>query len=203
MLKKLFLTGVSLAFSGSMAFAAADNVKAEAPEVTPCPSCFFTYSTGPYIGLDLGGRSNYISAPAAYKGLETTLLLGYTAMLGDAFYLSIEAFGQDSASLQDYRSRVGAEPLGAKSTWGYGLSLLPGLLLNDRVLGYLRFGVVSTRFTNVNNTAIGGQAGVGLQTPISKHFDLRAEYTYTFYNSISQLGNPKADLFNLGVVYHF
>lgn len=161
----------------------------------PCATSLF--STGAYVGFGIGSRINYLSNTATFNGIEGNIFGGY-GMAWDQVYAAVEIFAQDTAELSNYRNNVS----NASSTWGYGLSVLPGYMINDSVLGYLRLGVVSTRFSAGNNSATGGQAGFGLQTALSNSWDLRGEYVYSFYKSIRS-GNPKAQQFNLGLVYKF
>ncbi len=163
-------------------------------EVQPMPAPHYYYN-GPYLGVSLGDRVNYTSTPTVYNGLEGNLSAGY-AFVMESFYFAGEIFVGDSAVLQNYANNGSA-----RSTWSYGLSLIPGILMNDTVLGYLRLGILNTNFTTNNNNATGGQVGLGLQTAITERWDLRGEYIYDFYRSVSYIGNPKSAQFNLGLVY--
>jgi opacity protein-like surface antigen len=166
-----------------------------APTATPCATSPF--ATGAYVGFGVGSRINYLSNAATFNAVEGSIFGGY-GMMWDQVYGALEIFAHDEAELSNHRNDVGS----ASSTWGYGISVLPGYMINDSVLGYLRLGVVSTRFSTGNNSVTGGQAGFGLQTALSSSWDLRGEYVYSFYNSIRS-GNPKAQQFNLGLVYKF
>lgn len=165
----------------------------------PCPACVHTtFNTGAYVGFGVGSRVNYLSAPAVYTGVEGTLFAGYS-MLWDQVYGALEIFGQDSAEVNNYNQpSLG----GATSSWGYGLSVIPGYLISDNVLGYLRLGVVNTRFTTGNQNTTGGQVGLGMQTALTNCWDLRGEWVYSFYNSI-RIGVPRSQQFNLGLLYKF
>jgi len=167
----------------------------------PCPAnvCPNPFMGGAYLGFSVASRVNYTSSPAVYNGLEGTLLGGY-GWLWDQWYAALEIFVQDSTQITNNTSSVGS----AKSSWGYGLSILPGYMLVDNVLGYLRLGIVETRFSTRSSNLLGGQIGLGLDTALCNNWDLRAEYVYSFYNSISNHGgNPKSQQFNLGLVYKF
>ncbi|HSW71331.1 MAG TPA: outer membrane beta-barrel protein, partial [Gammaproteobacteria bacterium] len=165
----------------------------------PCPTCPAPFMAGAYLGLSVGSIINYTTAPAVYNGLEGTLFGGY-GWLWDQVYGGLEIFVQDSVAITNNTSALGS----AKSTWGYGLSILPGYLLTDNVLGYLRLGVARTRFSTGNSTVTGGQLGLGLDTALCNNWDLRGEYVYSFYNSLSNHGgSPKSQQFNLGLIYKF
>jgi len=170
-------------------------------EVAPaaCPACeHVNFNTGAYVGLGVGSRINYLSVPAAFTAVEGNLFAGYSA-LWDQMYGAIEIFVQDDAEIHNYRSRTRGS---IATSWGYGLSVIPGYLITDNVLGYLRLGVVNTHFTNNSRNATGGQVGLGLETALTNSWDLRGEWVYSSYNSVSN-GVPRSQQFNLGLLYKF
>ena len=202
MLKKLVIASAVLAASTSVVFAG-PSYKGEAmPQPAPCP--VYTYSTGPYLGFSVGDRTNMSSYSGAFKGADFTLSGGYGAMLTPDFYLAGEVFVLDTAKVSDYALN---NTVSLQSTWGYGASILPGYMINERVLGYLRGGVIRTRFNNQSGNATGGTFGLGLQTPLDHNWDLRAEYDWSWYNKVSGsavgVGSPRTTLFNVGIVYKF
>lgn len=177
MLKRTLLAGLALTLSSSFAFAAGTM----------------------YIGGSVGEATNTSETQNVnYRGLPLTLNAGYGALLSQNFYLAGEAFGVlGSASLNDN---------GLKSTYGYGLSLLPGIMLGDHTMTYVRMGFVRSRFTpNISNNrnVNGGQLGLGLQLGLTQNLDLRGEYIFTAYQSFSGVASPKQDAFNIGVIYKF
>lgn len=179
------------------------NYKGEvvpAPVNTPCPSCAHNpLTSGLYLGLGIGSRVNYTNnTPTAYTGLQGTVLGGYS-MNWDDFYTGLEIFIQDNMQINNYSTSRGS----AKSSWGYGFSVLPGYLIADNVLGFARLGIISTRFSTGNTMATGGQVGLGMQTALCMNWDLRGEYIYSFYNSLTSgtVGNPKSQEYNLSLIY--
>lgn len=174
------------------------------PPVTDFPCKTTVFIPGPYVGLNPGLLTNYNRTSSVYKALEGTLFVGY-AMLDSNFYLAAEIFVQHSATLQNYRNDLNnnLNPIGLKTGLGGGLSILPGFILADTLLGYLRIGALGTHFNDIAQTAAGGQVGLGLQAIVSDSWDLRAEYSYTFYQSLSNLGSPRSDAFRLGLLYKF
>lgn len=167
----------------------------------PCPTCPPPFTAGAYVGLGVGSLLNYSSKPAAYNGFQGTLFGGY-GWLWDQWYGALEVFIQDSAQITNYTAQNTAG--NAKSSWGYGLSVLPGYTILENVLAYLRLGVVETRFSAGNSWATGGQLGLGMETVLCNNWDLRGEYVYSFYNSLSNNnGNPKSQQFNLELLYKF
>lgn len=219
MLKRLTIASVILV--ATTHFACADTVghvhrkvtyKGETINYAPPPisaplpqSAHFAWGGGPYLGLNLGVRTNYTSNPVAYKGLEGTLTAGFGVLMKSGFYIGEEVFAADGVQLQNYSDS--AE--GGKSSWSIGLSVLPGYLILDNLIGYLRLGVVKTYFSS-NGSYNGGQVGLGLEAALSENWDLRSEYIYSFYGTESscssepgELGSVKSDQFNVGLIYKF
>ena len=196
MFKKLVIASVVLAASSSVAFAG-HNYKGDYKGEMPCPA--YQYMTGPYVGLSVGPRVNYAGDPAIYKGFEGTVSAGYGAMWYPSYYLAGEIFGASSANLDNYKNATG---LSVRSSWSYGASLIPGIMITDHVLGYVRGGVVRTRFKDISTNRTGWQLGIGGQTNVYENWDLRGEYVYSQYGSVvTNLGRIRSDQFNLGVVY--
>jgi opacity protein-like surface antigen len=222
MLKRLSIAGIIFAASTNLVFADTlahahpqprrMHYKGEVfapPPAPPAPTySHFSFGGGAYVGVDLGLRTNYSSNPSVYKGLEGTILGGFGYLSRSGFYIAEEVFAADGFQLQGYSNNNNGKP-GVKSSWSLGLSILPGYLILDNVLAYGRLGVVKTYFSNSGGNANGGQVGLGLQTALTESWDLRGEYIYSFYSSVS--GNctsppdsaVKADQFNMGLIYKF
>ena len=203
MFKKLLITSAVLAVSSTIAYAG--NYKGERDykgemSAAPCPT--YQFAAGPYLGLSVGPRNNYSGGPTVYKGIEGTLSGGYAGMINPSFYLAGEIFVADSAQLKDFKSAVVAGA-GSKTSWSWGASLIPGYMLTDYVLGYVRVGGISSRFPDMSTRASAWQLGLGGQTNVYQNWDIRTEYVYSGYRSINNLGKPAADQFNFGVVYKF
>jgi len=152
----------------------------------------------PYIGLSIGERTN-TNKYFNYRGIPGDLFVGYGANLGQGFYLAGELISTfATATINDN---------GLKSTWGVGISLIPGLMISEHTMAYFRLGYVRTQFqpkTTSNKTLNGGQLGFGLQTSLLQNWDLRGEYTYSNYSSLKGGGgNPSSDEFSLGLIYKF
>jgi opacity protein-like surface antigen len=175
------------------------------PPLEPLPCMTYTFNPGFYLGINPGLRTNYSPpAIATYKAFEGTVFGGYT-FTATSFYFAAEIDASHSAALQNYSNRLSlnanGNPVGLKTTWGVGLSLLPGYVLSDTLLAYLRLGSATTHFQDVARTKTGGQVGIGLQGTVSERWDLRAEYVYSFYPSLPVLGNPRSDEWRFGLVY--
>ncbi len=219
MLKQIAIAGIILAATAHIISAHANGkhnshgmykgmYKGESflpPEPALPQAAHFSFGGGPYLGLSLGARTNYTSNPVAYKGIEGTLTAGFGILARNGFYIAEEIFVGDGFQVQNYSDS--AE--GAKSSWSIGLSLLPGYLILDNLLGYLRIGVVKTHFSS-DGSNNGGQVGLGLENALTENWDLRGEYIYSFYQSSGNcspengaLGSVKSDQFNIGLIYKF
>ncbi|OGT63109.1 MAG: hypothetical protein A3E85_03980 [Gammaproteobacteria bacterium RIFCSPHIGHO2_12_FULL_45_12] len=155
-------------------------------------------NTAPYVGASLGVSTNTTDSTARpnSRGVPLSVLAGYGGVITQSVYLAGEvtgtlATGQLSAN-------------GMKSTYGYGVSLLPGVMLHDHFLAFARVGVVRTNFNSGNNLSTGAEAGLGMQTSLTQNVELRGEYDFTAYHRVSTVGaSPKADAFLVSLVYLF
>lgn len=154
-------------------------------------------NAGLYIGPTLMVRDT-IATNSTVRESGLRLSLGYGDFVAPSFYLAGELFAIPGSILLKNNTSSGSS---ARNTYSYGASLIPGVSLTDTVLGYMRLGVVESRFTSASTTAAGGQAGVGLQTGLTPSWDLRMEYVYTMYRHISNIGSPKSDWMGLGLTY--
>lgn len=208
MLRKLLIASAVLAATSSIAFA--HNYKGDYKgEAAPAPCPSYSFAAGPYIGLSVGPRTNYSNIAAVYKGFEGTLSGGYAMMMNPVFYLGGEIFVADSANIKDFKGpqQYYVNPAfthdGVRTSWSYGISIIPGYMITDHVLAYVRAGAVRTRFSDANANATAWQLGVGAQTNVYQNWDVRGEYVYSGYGSVNFIGKPASDQFNLGVVYKF
>lgn len=197
MFKKLLIASAVLVMGSSVSFAGKHHYKGEdyKGERMVCPTYQFT--AGPYLGLSVGPRTNYTGTPTVYKAIEGTLSAGWAGMLDPMWYLAAEIFVGDSAQIEDYKNSGN----GVKSTWSYGLDIIPGFMITDHVLAYLRAGVIETRFQDQGQNKTGWQVGLGGQTNVYQNWDIRGEYVYSGYGKVSGIGKVSADQFNFGVVY--
>lgn len=183
MLKKLIIAAAALALTSGLAHA----------------------SGAPYIGASIGEATNTTNTENSsytgvrnYRGVPFMVNAGYGALLSQNLYFGGEIFGTlGTLTLNDN---------GLKSTYGYGASILPGILLGEHTLTYARLGLVRSRFTpsaSSNRSVNGGQLGLGMQLGLTQNVDLRGEYVFTAYQSFSGISTPRQDQFNLGLVYKF
>ena len=117
----------------------------------------------------------------------------------DCFYLAGEVFLIPGSYTMYEFNNVRSQS--ARTTYAYGVSFLPGLLLTETVSVFLRGSYIATRFWGPDVMKNGGEFGVGLQSDLTKNWTLRGEYIFTAYSSLSYLGSPKSDLFGIGLIY--
>lgn len=180
-------------------------------------SCQLQASPAPYVGGSIGIITNttqnlftniinsqgfLISTPGNFRGLPFNAFLGYGGLVSQNCYLSGEIGGTvGTATLSNGQ---------LKTSYGYGASLLPGLILSDFTMGYARLGVVRSRFSDQGQTVTGGQLGAGIQTNLTQNIDIRVEYVFTAYQSFNgsaggygHVDAPRSDACNLGLIYKF
>lgn len=154
-----------------------------------------TANTAPYIGASTGITTN-TNWMANSRGAPFNVFVGYGGIVTQSIYLAGEVIGTLwTAQLADHYMQ---------SSYGYGASIIPGLMLSNHTMAFGRLGAVRTHFTfNGTGMSTGGQAGLGLQTTLTQNVDLRGEYDYTAYNTVNGLSSPRADAFSVGLIYKF
>ncbi len=209
MFNKLLVASVVLAAStGAFAANYKGDYKGEAAPV--CPSCTYTYQAAPYVGVGLGNFVTYSGRGAVQNAISGNINAGYAAMINPMFYLAGEALIEGDANVKNYTrvSTTAAASASARSNWGYGLSIIPGYMVTDHVLGFARLGAVRSRFNDQGVWSTGWQVGLGLQTNVYQNWDMRAEYDYTNYNRVNGsnnggIGKPQRNQAVLGLIYKF
>jgi opacity protein-like surface antigen len=138
---------------------------------------------------------------ASFRGLHGRASLGY-ADWSNKYYMAGELF-YIPATMTLSDTRGNAEGPTTKASNSFGASLLPGTLLYKEILGYLRLGLISSRFVAPNSMKLGAQLGFGLQTQVTSQLALRGEYIYTAYGSVAKIGTPNSNEFGVGFIYFF
>lgn len=152
----------------------------------------------PYVGAGLGINTNTANNVAgSYRGVPFNVFAGYGGVLDQSFYLAGEVSGTVGTAEVANNGTV-------KTTYGYGASVLPGVMLSDHTLAFARAGVVRTHFSNFSNhMQTGGQFGLGLQTGLTQNVDLRGEYDFTAYRSSGSNPAARSDAATASLVYKF
>jgi len=165
-------------------------------------------NTSPYIGAGLGITANTANNQlyGSYRGVPLSVFAGYGGVVSQNFYLAGELTGTIGTGEISNQGVV-------KTSYGYGGSVIPGVLLSDHTLAFARVGVVRTHFPQVNLQTIstsrnqtGGQFGLGLQTSLTQNVDVRGEYDFIAYRSINAgnfSSNPRSDVATASLVYKF
>ena len=135
-----------------------------------------------------------------YFGYLPELSAGYDKKW-EKYYLSGEVFVVPFSGT--LHNSVNPQATSTDTASGFGASVLPGVLITARSVGFLRAGLIQMRFAGPNRAATGAQLGIGLLTPMSDTWDFRAEYVYTTYRSVTDLGSPTSNMIGAGLVYHF
>jgi opacity protein-like surface antigen len=204
MFKKMLIASAVLVATSSVVFAG-HSYKGEykGEQAAPCPT--YSFAAGPYLGLSLGSTVNGSGAPTYFQGVTGTLSAGWGMMASPMFYLAGELFGSGTASVKNFSSSpTAAANQGAKETWSWGLSFIPGFMVTDHVLLYGRLGGQQTRFKDAGVNKTGWHVGLGGQTNVYQNWDLRGEYVLSQYRSVSsQVGRVVSNKVNIGVVYKF
>ncbi len=201
-----------------------ENYKGEVAEPCPPPAMLLG---GFYVGAQVGYDNYRVNvtdpdAPASMKmsvpGWLAGLYLGYGQYF-NTWYLGGEIFGNwDNANNTD---SVETARLKFQANANYGLSLLPGVRVNDTTLAYLRLGwnwanlkgketdsappAFSSSKTNTSN---GFQWGIGLETLLVGNWSVRGEVNHTGFTSFSNKTssakfNPSDTQVLAGITYHF
>ncbi len=160
-----------------------------------------TANSAPYVGTSLGINSNTSThanggSGGAYRGIPLKVFAGYGGIISETFYLAGELTAILGSAEISNKNHM-------KTSFGYGLSALPGVMVNDETLAFARVGYVRSRFANVTKMSNGAQLGFGMQTSMTQHLDLRGEYDFTSYSDAGAIQSPRSDEFDLGVVYKF
>ncbi len=171
-------------------------------------SSYFGLSSGVLVNTsdNVGAHGTDVSN---FRGMPLTLSVGYGFDVNSTFSLGGEAFftpttGKLNSSYGNYLS----------TTYGYGLSFIPGIQLSEHTVAYARLGWIGTHFQNQSSNANGGQFGLGLKTSVTQNWDARVEYdiaSYEIDKTWHDRWNPfhsrtstiRADQFMFGAVYRF
>lgn len=177
-----------------------------------------TIQPGGYLGMTTGATTNMVGEPAVYVGWQGTVFGGFSVYALPWLNIAGEVFGSDNGEWK--QAHVTPLP-SAKSGWSYGVSAMPGVLVNDTSLLYVRLGMLWSRFyPNVPRvippvidaakgyypsfTNYGMQVGLGLQSKIYQHLEMRLEWDYAPHEHKLELADRARmynQQFNVGLVY--
>jgi hypothetical protein len=176
-------------------------------------------SVVPYVGiklaLDSGSWDFHNAADDTFHYGSNGEAIGIFGGLGEVFaqkyYVGGELFLNDSSTKTANKVIGLGTTARLRTTYSFGLSILPGIMLSPDTMLFARAGLVETQFIltqkpggEQHTLATGGQAGIGLALSLGKNLDLRGEYTYSAYARFSRLGNkvsPRSNELSFGFVY--
>jgi len=227
----------------------ATNYKGEAsykgePMPVPCPqplilkdgfylgaqALYDSYRTRVTSAATIGAISAASTNVIASNGWGGGIFGGYGMYFNNLYYLAGEIFVNGTSASQSESSIVTTAAGAATSINGtvsvgasWGVSVLPGLKLNDSSLGYIRLGYEQAKIraqgsattttgggasvsASKNNWQGGFNYGVGIETAVYQNVSVRTEYNHTSYSSFSNAVtsvNPSDNQFTLGLIYHF
>ena len=164
---------------------------------------YYSFKAGPYLGASIGGITNVAGLPpSAYKGFSGIISGGLAHIDYQNVYFAGEFWGDTSTTSKNF-PRGTIRTTSIRSSWAWGFDILPGVAFNDQhVLAYVRLGVLTRRFSDINQQKAGVRIGLGGQTNLYKNLDIRAEYIYAQFKHTS-VGIPISDQYNLGLVLKF
>ena len=195
------------------------------------PTIAFASSfNGPYIGIQGGYESFNIdstlvgagalagdSANTTFggDGLNGGIFAGYGQKMGST-YLGIELEADAGGASSKNSIKVGGTTAEADASHQYdlGASIRAGYFLNNDTMLYGRVGGVNSKF-NTNGTTNpsfnGVRFGFGSETAISSNITIRADWSYTDYQSKSWSDSsgdkltvsPTSNTFRVGLAYNF
>lgn len=149
----------------------------------------------PYVGGSIGIASNSGKNVSGHaRNVPVSAFAGYGGLVNQNIYLGGEVFGTLAAK------KFNGNAL--QTRYGFGASVIPGVMISDHTLAFARAGVVRTRFKGANKGRNGAQIGLGLQTSLTQNVDIRGEYDYTRYRAINNY-KPQTNAFTVGLVYKF
>lgn len=150
-----------------------------------------------YLGPTLFVVDNQASN-SSFRGVYPRLMFGYSDVFED-LYIAAEAFVVGSTFTLD--DNTPNSHYSTKTTQSYGLAIIPGFSINNTTMGFFRLGVITSKFSGPSVYGSGVQWGAGIETVLTPYWDVRAEYNYTTYRTVSNLGAVKSDQVGLGLVY--
>lgn len=150
-----------------------------------------------------------------FEGLSPRLAGGYRMGFDDWYFVAGELYvGGTIVSIIDHKGpettifvngkRVQLnEDISLKNTYVYGLSFIPGLVLDANLLGFLRIGAVGTKFKQSGGNVWGYQVGIGLEVSATDKINIRGEFDYNQYQNTNNINTPKSYEYSLGAIYKF
>jgi|SRR5579885_217354 opacity protein-like surface antigen len=165
---------------------------------------FVTSLSTAYAGAFYAGPAfeydDFRAGHVRYSGIYPIVFGGYGDWVRDWLYVGGELFGGPKSIDVNNEPKNGQS---LKTKYTYGVSIIPGVNLDDMLMAFIRFGFVSTKFQELETTKGGTQLGLGVESKVAECWSVRGEYIYTRYSSVSSAGNLRSDAFMLSGIYRF
>lgn len=137
----------------------------------------------------------------SFQGISPTLYVGYGDWFRDYLFVAAEIFVSSRAI--ELSSDETTDGIKLDKGSSYGFSVLPTMNLASDLMAYLRIGYVRTDFSGVDSKQGAYQVGIGGEMPLTGCWSVRAEFDYTPYRSVDNIGTIRAKEISLAAVYRF
>lgn len=167
-------------------------------------SCLSSVSAATFYIAPSAVWDSFYANPIRYEGLSAKITVGVGLITFQSpFTIAIEGWVDPIKPYTHTNNTFGIVSL--KPSYSYGASLLPGYNLDDYIHVFLRLGVLSTKFDNLNETLTAWQAGAGADIAFScySRWRLRGEWNFAKYRSTSRVGVIEDGQYSAGFVYRF
>lgn len=142
-----------------------------------------------YLSTSQDGDPSEVIAPSIAGGLGQ--------LVNKYLYLGLEAYWIPNTIPVNNQSNSTY-----KISYQYGLAAIPGIAFDSSILGYLRLGMLRSKFSTLNAVESAPQLGIGLEYNLSPAWSVNGEYDYVRYRG-DVVGSTSTDQFTLGLMYKF
>ncbi len=151
----------------------------------------------------------------SFEGLSPRIAGGYRLGFADWYFVAGEIYvGGTVVSIINHKGPERNvvvngqviqynEDISLKNTYVYGLSFIPGIVLDADLLGYLRIGAVGTKFKQSGGNVWGYQVGIGVELAATDKVNIRGEFDYNQYQNTNNINTPKSYEYTIGAIYKF
>jgi len=159
-----------------------------------------SFMPSPYVGGGIGIITNNDTRFGVFRGLPLRFFAGYGGIINTRLYLA----GELGATV--VTGELANNSYGLETNTNYMVSIIPGFMLNDNTLGFVRVGALKTWFKDPKEGSFGSRLGFGLETTVMPNLTVRGEYDLTIYQAIHRGGmkrSPRSDGGSIDLIYRF
>lgn len=150
-----------------------------------------------YIKPTFSFMSTAINSTNPSEVYSPTIAAGLSGIFSEFLYLGGEVFWTPkSIPLHSQSNNM-------RISFQYGVSLLPGIVLDSSTIAYGRIGAITSMFSSLNEKKSAAELGLGVLYDWSSSWSLVGEYDYMRYQSFSGLGAPITNQFTVGLMLKF